>query len=97
MGIEPCGVEKTALLRFRRICEDPPPIKKGRSTSGNRHNAAKRRPNPTRNAKNLAHNFHSFIRLLAVVINFLPGWTANMRKENIKRQSSPFRKFAKIL
>jgi hypothetical protein len=69
-------VEKITLLRFRRICKDPPPIKKGSSTSGNRHNAAKRRPNPTRNAKNLAHNFHSFIRLLAVVINFLPGWTA---------------------
>lgn len=49
-----------SLLRFFwRICEDPPPIKKSRSQSGNRHNAAKRCPNPTRNLKKLTHNFNT--------------------------------------
>jgi hypothetical protein len=48
---------KISLFRFRR-CEDPPPIKKHSRHKDNRHNAAKRRPNPTRNLKKLAHNFH---------------------------------------
>jgi hypothetical protein len=61
--IGPWGAEKiTPLPFFRRICEDPPRIKKQSSHKGNRHDAAKWRPNPTRNFKKLAHNFHSFIR-----------------------------------
>ena len=44
-------------LFFGRFREDPPPIKKQSSHKGNRHNAAKRRPNPTRDLKKLAHNF----------------------------------------
>ena len=50
------------LLCFFRRGEDPPPIKKQSSRKGNRHSAAKRRPNPTSNFKNLAHNFNSHIR-----------------------------------
>ena len=42
---------------------------------GSRANSAERRPNETRNGKNLAHYFHSFICLLAVVIDFLRCWT----------------------
>ena len=102
-------MEKTSLLLFRLIREDPPPIKKHGSHKGNRANTAEWRPNPTRNFKKLAHNFHSLIRCLAVVIDFLRGWTAKapnvsvddmvklrpMRKENIIRQSPVVGKCAK--
>jgi hypothetical protein len=56
-------VEKITLLTlfFGRFCEDPPPIKKQSSHKGYRHNAAKRRPDPTRDLKKLAHYFHSCI------------------------------------
>jgi hypothetical protein len=54
---------KVLSLFFGRFCKDPPPIKKHGSHKGNRANTAKRRPNPTRNFKKLAHNFHSCICL----------------------------------
>ena len=55
-------IKSTPLPFFRFIREDPPPIKKTRCHKGNRANSAERRPNPTRNLKNLAQNFHSLIR-----------------------------------
>jgi hypothetical protein len=55
--IDPCGVEKIILLRFFLfwICKDPPPIKKQNGHKDHGANAAKRRPNPTRNVKKLTH------------------------------------------
>jgi hypothetical protein len=50
-------VEKIILLRLFlfRICKDPPPIKKQNRHKDHGANAAKRRPNPTRNVKKLTH------------------------------------------
>jgi hypothetical protein len=50
---------------FFRRGEDPPPIKKHSSHKGNRANTAERRPNPTRNLKKLAQNFHAFYSLMS--------------------------------
>jgi hypothetical protein len=50
-----CSFRNGLVFRNWLVGENPPAEKKERSDEGNRANTADRRPNPTRDFKNLAH------------------------------------------